>query len=217
MTTDEIKIYLYELLLLITVVIVFRRWRVLSTADKWICILLTLTFIQETVAQYLRVYVRNNFLTFHIYTPIELFIIINYFDRSVQIIKGRYIGIYLGLAAVAVSLIDTIFFQPINTINSYYLLFEGIVVIGLCMLSFYKLLVKEDVVPRKMVVFWVTVCFLFYWCLSYIDFGMWVATIDRNTLFAKILGQALYFANILFYLGIATVFYRYKKLIPSGE
>jgi hypothetical protein len=211
----------YELLLLslllITIVIALRQWKILSRADRWMSVLLILTFIQESVAGYLAIHKMNNFPTYHVYTPIELFLIINYFDQSIQIIKDRYVGVYLGLAAVVISIINTLFFQSFYSINSYYLLFEGIVVIGLCMLSFYKLLVREDVVPQKMVLFWISVCFLFYWCLSYTDLGMWVATIDRNNLFKKILAAALYYANILFYLGLATVFFRYKKLIPSGE
>lgn len=207
----------YGLLLLITALLAVGQWARLSHADKWIAILLVFTFIQESIAGYLKIKYINNFFTYHIYTPIEIFLIINYFDRSVGIIEGKRIGIHIGIGAITLSIVNTLFFQRFNLINSYYLLFEGMMVIGLCMLAFYKLLIREDIVPGKMVVFWITVCFLFYWCLSYTNLGLWGASIDYSTFFAKVLGMALYYANLLFYFGLALVFIRYKKLIPSGE
>jgi uncharacterized membrane protein len=207
----------YELILLASVVIVFSRWKILSAPDKWIGVLLPITLVQELLEGYYMYNYKPNFFTYHIYTPIEVFIIVNYFLRSSRIQNDKQVGFIAGVGAVVLSVVNTVLFQPIDQINSYYLLFEGTVVIGLCMLSFYKLLVREDVIPRKMVVFWVTVCFLFYWCLSYTNLGLWGAVIGQATLFAKILRWALFFANMLFYLALAIVFARYKKLIPSGE
>ena len=207
----------YQLLLLITAGCAVYRWELLSKADKWICVLLCLTLVQECIASHLRFTYRSNFFTFHIYTPIELFVIVNYFGRSIGLGNSKYTGVWLGLAAILISVVNTLFLQSFHQINSYYLLFEGLVVLGFCLLSFYRLLIKDDVVPGKMAHFWITICFLFYWSLTYANLGLYGALLGKNSLLTKIFDATLYSANLLFYFGVALIFVRYKKLIPSGE
>ncbi len=184
--------------------------------DKWICVLLVITVVQEAIAGFLSARHINNFLSFHIYTPIELFIVINYFVRATIIPNARAVGLYSGLFVVGLSIANTIFLQPYYKMNSYYLLFEGILIISLCLFSYYRLLIRDDVIPTRMTVFWITTFYLFYWCLSYINLGMWTA-VKYSDAFAKVLGYSLYYANLLFYLSVMLVFLFYKKLVPSGE
>jgi hypothetical protein len=208
---------LYQLLLLITAGYAVYRWELLSNADRWICVLLCLTLVQECIAGHLLFTYRNNFFTYHIYTPIELFVIVNYFVRSIGLGNSEYTGVWLGIAGIMLSLINSLLLQSFYQINSYYLLFEGLVVLGFCLISFYRLLIKDDVVPGRMVHFWITICFLFYWSLTYANLGLYGAQVGKNSLLTKIFDVTLYSANLLFYFGIALVFVRYKKLIPSGE
>jgi len=60
-------------------------------------------------------------------------------------------------------------------------------------------------------------CFLFYWSLTYVNLGLFTVQIGRDDMLAKVFTWTLYLANLLFYFGLALVFLRYKKLIPSGE
>jgi hypothetical protein len=140
-----------------------------------------------------------------------------YFDRSVGFKRPYRFGLFVSAGGVILSLINTLFFQPYDQINSYFLLFEGCAIIGLCLLSFYRLLIREDVMPGKMVHFWITICFLFYSSLTYANLGLYGKIVGHDNQFAKIFSWTLLGANLLFYLGIAFVFLRYKKLIPSGE
>lgn len=211
------KFYLYLILLVTTLFTSLFRWKILSQADRWICLLLFLTIVQELVANYYYYRYENNFITYHIYTPIELSIIIQYFNASIKIGKQPLFGIVTTAICILLAAINAKFFQPLDRINSYYLLFEGCIVIGLCLLSFYKLLIREEVIPNKMAHFWFIICFLFYWSLTYADFGLYGANLTPGTPVAAIFDTALIFANYLFYIGIAVVFIRYKKLIPSGE
>lgn len=158
----------------------------------------------------------NNFLSYHIYTPIELFIVLNYFFRAANIHNAPELGLVFGSIAILLSILDTLLFQKYNTINSYYLLFEGIVIISFCLFVFYRIFIREDIIPKRMAVFWITCCFLFYWCMSYINLGMWTA-IDYSSSIARILGLSLFYANLLFYICITFIFVYYKKLVPSGE
>lgn len=208
---------LYVPLLFITFCIAVVQWKKLSKADRWICLLLIISFIQECVARYYHVKYRNNFPTFHVYTPIELSIIIIYFNSSIGFIKHRYFELSTFAICGILGFLNTRYIQSLYQFNSYYLLFEGCVVIGLCMLSFYRLLIREDIVPGRMAHFWFIICFLFYWSLTYANFGLYGAQLNSETIVATIFNFTIQAANFLFYIGIATIFLRYKKLIPSGE
>lgn len=208
---------LYEALLLFTAASAISRWRFLSNADKWIAILLLITILQEGIAGVLRTLYVNNFITYHIYTPIELYFIINYFIRATRVKNATILGITLGLFAVLLSILNTIYLQGLKQWNSYYLLFEGIVVICFCLFSFYRILIRDNVTPKNMALFWISSNFLFYWCLTFINVGMYPLIIGTTNLLRLLISTTLLYANLLFYAGIAIVFLRYKKLVPSGE
>jgi hypothetical protein len=213
----EFRQKLYLLLLIVTFGISLFRWKILSQADRWICLLLFLTFVQECAAYLCYKRYGTNLITFHIYTPIELSVIILYFNASLKISKNPLFGVVTTLVCILLAIINIRFFQHLDAFNSYYLLLEGCVVIGLCLLSFYKLLIREEVIPNRMVHFWLIICFLFYWSLTYANFGLYSESVKVGGTVDWIFNIALNSANYLFYLGIATVFIRYKKLIPSGE
>lgn len=208
---------LYLALLICTLGISLYRWKFLSKADRWICLLLLITIIQENIANYFYQKFGNNLITYHFYTPVELCLIVLYFNSSLRLGNSMVFGGFAVLICIALALINVIFFQPLSSFNSYYLLFEGCIVIGLCLLSLYKLLIREEVIPNKMVHFWFIICFLFYWSLTYANFGLYSESVKVGGTVDAIFNWALYFANYLFYLGIAIVFIRYKKLIPSGD
>lgn len=207
----------YLILLVISFGAGLSNFRTLSKADRLICLLLALTIIQESAATFMRLQYHNNFPTFHIYTPIEVSVIILYFFEASGLKYKLLISSILIIVSISLSIINTIFFQPYNTFNSYFLLYEGCVVVSLSLMSFFRLLLRDDIVPSKMVQFWLSMCFLIYWSLAFVDLGMFSVQISRTQTLARIFTWVLYSSNLLFYIGIAGVFIFYKKLIPSGE
>lgn len=212
-----LEFIIYESILVFTCGISIFRWRILGLADRWISILLCLTVFQECITGVLRTLYINNYFTYHIYTPIEVFFIINFFTRATGLRRAKILGSSLGGIAVLLSILNTIFLQGPSQINSYYLLLEGIIVICLCLYSFYRILILEDVTPKKMAVFWITCSFLFYWCLTFVNFGIYPIIAKSSIQFSSILNQSLFYANVLFYVSFAIIFLYYKKLVPSGE
>ena len=206
----------YLPLLFIAAAVASYYWRILSKADRWMCVLLIVTMLQECISRLLASS-GNNFITFHIYTPVELFLISMYFDRSISFKKPYRVGSIVAGAGIILAIINALFFQSYKGINSYFLIFEACVILSFCMLSFYRLLIRDNIVPRKMTQFWLTICFLFYSSLTFVIYGLYGAMIGHDTSLAKIFDLMLYFANLFLYFGIALVFFRYKKLIPSGE
>ncbi len=212
-----ILFFLYEAILIFASTVSILRWKRLSIADKWISILLCLTFCQEIITGTLKILYINNYFTYHIYTPIEVFFIINYFTRATGLRRAKILGSSLGGLAVLLSILNTIFLQGPSQINSYYLLLEGIIVICLFLYVCDMVLILEDVTPKKMAVFWITCSFLFYWCLTFVNFGIYPIIAKSSIQFSSMLNQSLFYANVLFYVSFAIIFLYYKKLVPSGE
>ncbi|MEO6832754.1 MAG: hypothetical protein ABI378_09735 [Chitinophagaceae bacterium] len=217
MTSWAPKFSPYIILLLSACICSWIRWPILKKADRWICLLLSLTVIEESLAEYFKIYFRNNSVIYHIYTPIELFIICIYFDLSLKITKPYRLAFLIGIPGIIVSAFITIYIQPYYKFNSYFLLIEGLVIVSLCLLAFYKLLLREDIVPKMMAQFWLTISFLLYWSVTYISLGLFSGEVNNIDFVAKIIAWTLYIPNFLFYVSLMIVFIRYKKLIPSGE
>lgn len=207
----------YFILLVSTCFVSWFRWPILKRADRWICLLLTLTLLQESIALYFNFAFKNNFVTYHIYTPIELFFICIYFDLSLKVAKPFRLSFFIGIPAAITSILLTVYIQKIDKFNSYFLLIEGLIIITLCLIAFYKLLIREDVVPKKMTHFWITMAFLLYWSSTYLSLGLFSWEVQNKNIIAIIIAWALYIPNLLFYTGLLFIFIFYKRLLPSGE
>ncbi len=207
---------IYLLVLCLAAIATLSRWRLLSSADRWIPVLILATLTQECIAYVMSRVFGNNYPSYHVYTPIEVAIICMYFDRSMRFRSPYVIGGSIAGFSVLLSVFITWKLQPMNTYNSYFLLYEGCLVIVFCLLSFYKLLIRDDLTPVKMAHFWLTICFLLYWSLVFANLGLFNLIPSEQKFLRSTFIWALYCANLLFYLGIVTVFVRYKKLIPSG-
>lgn len=208
---------IYLLVLSFAAIATLYRWRLLSSADRWIPILMLATLAQECVANVMSRVTGNNYPSYHVYTPIEVCIICLYFDRSMRFRFPYVIGSTIAGISVLLSIFISWKWQPVDTFNSYFLLYEGCLVIVFCLLSFYKLLIREDVIPGRMAHFWLTICFLLYWSLTFANLGLFARVPVEQVYLRTIFRITLYCANLLFYLGIIGVFVRYEKLIPSGD
>lgn len=193
------------------------RWRQLSQADKWLCYLMLLSVLQEFIAYAAAKALRNNLFTYHVYNPLELLVICFYFNESIDVLKGRYLGVWIGLGGMLLSLFCTLVLQPVWTFNSFFLMFEGFCVILLSLLAFYRILIKDDESsPLRKAHFWITACLLVYWSSTYTTWGLYTIFQQRNY-YVDLAGNVISIANVLFYAGISLLFVRYLKLKPSGE
>lgn len=85
---------------------------------------LTITFLAESV--------RNNMPLFHIYTPLELLVLLWFFARLLDSAAiTRYLSV-TGAAFLNFSVLNTLFIQDLFRFNSYARSIEAILVIALC-------------------------------------------------------------------------------------
>jgi hypothetical protein len=75
---------------------------------------------------------------------------------------------------------------------------------------------NDEHVPYRFAHFWLTICFLIYWSSTFTGWGIYTVLNLKDSVIAAIFDQVLKVANFIFYIGIASIFIFYKKLIPSG-
>lgn len=213
----ELRQPIYLILLSTTFLMCCFRWRNLKPADKLIPTLLGLTVLQELAAYGCYKLYQNNMPTYHIYSPVEFFILCLYFNRSTKTFGKRNLGFSIGLIGVAAGIINTAYLQPILTFNSYYLLFEGTVIIIMCLVSLCEILLEEtqDFINRPS--FWFILALMLYWSVTYTGWGVFNLLQGTSSKLHIVFTSILYIANLLFYATIAVISITYKKQISSGK
>lgn len=204
------RLYSCLIILSIATILAMIRFRSLDKGGRIFCLLLFLTFISEHTAYWLARTKGNNILVYHLYNPVEFFMLALYFNETIDIFKKKKIGIYIGIAALLLGVVNSLYIQHIDEINTYYLLFEGLCIISISLFSFYQIMLKDTYTsPIKDPHFRISFLLLFYWCITFISWGVYeTVTVDKH---AIIITYILWVANILFYLGITVVLLLYKR------
>lgn len=159
---------------------------------------------------------KNNMPLFHVFSPIELSLLSLYFSEEDALLKRMNIGRYIAGAGILIAIANTLLFQPIYTINSVFLLFEGFCIIAFSLYAFYRMVSSErDIFYSGH--FWFTTIFLIYWASVFAYWGMYPFFLTTLHTYMAPITFVLRLLNIGMYLGIAVIFFLYKKMsITSG-
>src|SRR5688572_28296516 len=111
----------------------------LRKADIWISYLLLATILSEVFSILSTYLFNNNMYVYHIHSAIQLFTICLYFSEQIDTLKRTKVGIAIASIGVCIAILNAIFLQNLNTLNSIFLLYEGFAIIGLCLFAFYEL------------------------------------------------------------------------------
>lgn len=213
----DYQLYAYFALLGTVNLIFGIRWRRLSLPERIIAVLMLVTLSAESLALYADLHCRNSFAVYHVYNPVQFFLVSAYFNRSIIFFRKHHIGLIAGGIGVLLSVLNTLFLQDIRTTNSYFLLFEGTAIIIYCLLALRQILLDEEHLPYRFALFWLTVCFLIYWSITFTEWGFLAITEEHDTAVFTIFDTLLVVANFTFYSGIGLIAGFYPHLIPSDR
>ena len=212
-----LKFLIYYCLLLVAACAGAVRFRRLSFPDKIIALVTIMALVNEILSLVAEKVFHNNLPLYHIFCPIELLLISLYFDRSIHFFSHNRIAFAIGITAVPLSILNTIFVQKIRTINSYFLLLEGLIIIMFCLISLHQILMEEEHLPYRFAQFWISSSLLIFWGTTYTGWGIYALLAPNDPVVRFMFGNLLVGINYLLYFIIAAVFFYYKKLAPSGE
>lgn len=212
------KIYLltYYSLLLISFVIATIRRRFLLKQDVWIWWLLLATIIFEAMAEIFIRFRHNNMPVFHIWCPIELLLICAYFSKAIPNLRSKYVPFVFGGVGLILAIVNALFWQPVDTINSIFLMYEAFTVIGFSLYTFYKLALGERDIT-KTTVFWFTSIFLLNWSSVFVYWGISPFFLTTLKKYSYLFSTTLWVVNVITYLGLSVIFGTYKKFLRSVQ
>jgi len=157
--------------MIISVGVAIMRRRFLQAELIYICAFLLLSLLGELVSLTLsKLHIPNLFLL-HIYTLVEFNIIALFYRRFFSTFYPKWLVIVLLLIFNSFVILNTLFLQPLTVFNTYARGLESLMVIGLAILCFYKMLTELDIKhPETYPVFWINTGFLLYFAGSLILF-----------------------------------------------
>lgn len=141
----------------------------LSRALRLFSSFIALSLLSELTAFYMSVQYKNNMPVFHIFSPVLFALLCLYFTKISPTIHKYKLGYISLVACIVISALNTAFFQPISTMNSNYLLLEGLFGCGMALIALYDFL-RDDNKPfiHRNVHFWITLTMLFHYLGTYI-------------------------------------------------
>lgn len=208
---------IYLFLLAGVSIIGITRYRFIDTPAKIIVVLLILTTISESTAHYLSLTTKNNIFIYHIYSPIQLVLLALFFNRLVSFFRNRNVGVIIGIIGIVYSVVISLFFQkPSTTFNSYFLILESMLIIGMILCYFYDFLntthtTKQFTTPH----FWMACILLLFWSFTFFIWlvGRTIPSVTAN--YVTLIRYMMYTINMVTYTGFGLVFLFYKKLQPE--
>lgn len=145
--------------------------------------------------------------------PIQLLLIALYFNYSVQYFSRTKIGIYVGVIGLILGYGNYFFIQTPYNFNNYFLLLESIIVVSMCLFSFYAMLQSDDDMRlRRNPHFWITAIFLFFWTVTFMFWGLYGFLSQELGVNTLKLHMFLLIVNVCTYVGFGVVFLLYNKM-----
>lgn len=146
------------------VLIAALRYRMLDKASRMIFYLLSLAFLTECLAVLVAFRYRNNLAVYNVSNLGQVFLIALYFNYCSDTLRQRKIGILIGIFSILVGLLNMRLFQPINTYNSNYFLYQTLIVLGLGMYVYTQFLLHKTYfrIQRSPHFWFILVLFFFY-------------------------------------------------------
>jgi len=194
------------------------RFKMLDAASKVFSILICFSFITELTTNYAAKKYQNNESIYAIYELLDFGLTCLYFNYSIDVFRRKNIGIYIGAVGIFLGIINILFIQHISSQNSFFLLFEGIMVIGMSLFAFSRLLLNDESLhlysyPH----FWILSILTFSSSITFLNWGLYdyfVITLKNKIWIIDIF---LLIVNIISYIGFSLVFLFYPKLKHGND
>ncbi len=210
--------YIYYFTLLFAFFCSAYRFRQLDTASKILFLLICCAIINECAAYYFAKKYQNNLILYNVYCFVEFGILSLYFNNSIDVFLKKNIGVYIGILGIILGILSLVFIRHSNSINSYFLLFEGLSVIGMAFFAFFRLLLKHDSLHLyKYPHFWFNSIFVFFWSSTFLAWGLYYYINIKLQQSAWEINTALLIVSSIMYTSLAVVFLFYPKMHRINE
>lgn len=167
----------------------------------------------ELVAYFFAKKYQTNMPVYGVDCLVEFALISLYFNCVIDVFKAKKIGYYVAGAGVCIGFVNLVFVQGFYALNSYYLVFEGVCIIGMALFSFFRLLLRYDNLrlPRYLH-FWIATILIFFWSATFINWSLYGYFMVKYASLGWTIDVSTIIAGIITYSAISCVFIFYPKL-----
>ena len=211
-------IYIYIASVLFAGISSVTHFKRLDIPSKILSILICCAFFNECAARYLAIKYHNNLSLYAIYSIVEFAMLCLYFNSVIDVFIKNKIAIDVGVIGIVLGILNLTFLQHFESLNSFFLLFEGLSLIGMCLFAFFRMLLKYD--SLKLYVyphFWFISIILFFWCITFLTWGLYEYINLRLHGSILTIDTALTIVGITTYISLGCVFLLYPKMQKINE
>lgn len=209
----KITIVVGPLILIFALLSGLITYRYLDKSAKTILVLVALTLLVEQLATFFAYKFHNTNYVYGLFNPIQLYLILLYYNYSIDKFYGNNIAKIIGIICCILGLVNYFFIQSPEKMNNFFLLFESIIVIGFSLYAFYRmLLVDDNLILTHQPHFWITSIFLFFWTITFFIWGLYDYMTITLGVGVWLVHSLLIIANVINYVGFGIVFLCIKKM-----
>jgi hypothetical protein len=205
-----IKILIYLLAVVLAVAAGIYNWKQLDKAARVFVVLLGVTLGNE-ISSIINAYATgNNMPLYHAFAVVQLTFIVAYFLHLHQIFTTGRLVVAAGVATGA-AVLNVINFQPLDGINSNFLMLESIIIIIMSIISLYRIIDDERIEwPSRNVHFRIWLFLLILWSSTFFWWGLYTY-IEQNKELRNIANYIRVVLNIIIYAGIGIALLKLPK------
>ena len=207
------KTIIYQVVLLLAAIAGLVHYKRMDKASRLLVWFICSTFLSEAIAVWFALKYGNSLIVYHIYNPLQLFLIALYFNFEIEYFHRKKIGWYLGIGGIMLSIFNSVFLQsPFKVIDSNFLITESFIIIGLCLYSFYSLLLEDSVEDFFDNRFWFSSLLLIFWSFTFCYWLIGPTIYKTSPKTSEWINVMIWVINVLCYSGFAIVFLSFRKM-----
>jgi hypothetical protein len=190
-----------------------RNFKYFAVDIRIICMLIIITFIEESLNLVISEIGYIKAPIYHFYSIIEISFTTSFFLKSIKVKKILFYSVISLIFWSAIGIGNIVFLQPISVINTNMLVIESISIIIMAQFALYKMFLNDNIVGIiKYPSFWIWAMFLIYWSCLFFFWGFLNLFHDKKYhKFNVMVYEYEEIINIIVYLGIGLTFLFYPK------
>jgi len=188
------------------------KFKRIDTPSKILSACLLIGLFTEIIAYCMARTIHYNVIVYATYSLIEYCMYVAYFHYLNSPLTTTK-AMVMGIAGVLFWSSEILFINHFKNVNSNFLLFEGLMVIGLSLGTFISWQRNEDFLyVHRYPHFWFVCLLVIFWTITYLSWGVNYYLNKNVQELGFIINYTLLIVNIITYLGIGVVFLLYSKM-----
>lgn len=201
----------YMILLGICIVVGTLIWRRSLGATRIFYVLIVVIACSEIAALVSEILTGSNDQVYNVTDIIQAVILFWYFGTA---IRKDWLRLILCMFTIGFGIYNYYWLQFEDIINNYFLLWNGIAAVCLCLYIMLKLYQRDGAAGLpKFASFWIAAVVLFYWVVNLMSLQVFNALLLENLEYAVLINVVHLSSNIICYAAIALIFYKTPILI----